>query len=190
MGGYGSTRWGSHWKRFTVDDCAVLDASRWTRTGVLAVPLGWRAGSFGYAVHSPNLGEPVIRLHYTLGLSNERIEYPIDLTATRPHFGGLRWWFLCPMPKNRRRDVLPCGRRVGKLYLPPGARRFACRVCHDLTYESCQTSDKRLSWFRRNEEAMMMMIEAGGVANLSATQLMLVAKAMRWAFAQGPRAEF
>jgi len=29
-----------------------LEASRWTRTGVLAVPLGMRAGSFGYHVDS------------------------------------------------------------------------------------------------------------------------------------------
>jgi len=36
-----------------------------------------------------------------------------------------------------------------------------------------------VSWFRRNEEAGMMMIEAGGLDNLSATQLMLVAKAMQ-----------
>jgi hypothetical protein len=161
MGGYGSTRWGSHWKRLTVEDCAVLDASRWTRTGVLAVPPRWRAGSFGY--HVEDWGAPVIRLHYTLGLSNERIEYPIDMTATRPYFGGLRWWFLCPMPKSRGRDVQSCGRHVAKLYLPPGARHFACRLCHDLTYESSQTSDSRLSWFRRNEEAMMLMIEAGGL---------------------------
>jgi hypothetical protein len=37
------------------------------------------------------------------------------------------------------------GERVGKLYLPPGATRFASRRAHDLTYTSCQESgrDKR-----------------------------------------------
>jgi hypothetical protein len=40
------------------------------------------------------------------------------------------------------------GHRVGKLYLPPSATRFASRRVHDLTYASCQESgrDKR---FRR-----------------------------------------
>jgi hypothetical protein len=177
MGGSRSTRWGSHWKRLTVEDCAVLDASRWTRTGVLTIPPRWRAGSFGY--HVEDWDAQMIWLHYTLGLSNERIEYAIAMTPTRPHFGGLRWWFLCPTPKSRGRDVQPCGRRVGKLYLPPRARQFACRVCHNLTYQSSQASDSRLSWFRRNEEAVMMMLETGGVDSLSETQRRLLANSMR-----------
>ena len=60
------------------------------------------------------------------------------LTTTRPHFGGLRWWFCCPLRVEGR----PCGRRVGKLYLPPGGRYFGCRHCYDLTYTSCQESRK------------------------------------------------
>ncbi len=36
-------------------------------------------------------------------------------------------------PTGRR-----CGRRVGKLYLPPGEAYFACRECHQLTYQSQQ----------------------------------------------------
>ncbi|MBW3599539.1 MAG: hypothetical protein KY475_19980 [Planctomycetes bacterium] len=31
-----------------------------------------------------------------------------------------------------------CQRRAGKLYLPPGAKYFGCRTCHDLTYRSSQ----------------------------------------------------
>jgi hypothetical protein len=31
-----------------------------------------------------------------------------------------------------------CGRRVGKLYLPPRARDFGCRRCHNLIYRSSQ----------------------------------------------------
>ena len=34
------------------------------------------------------------------------------------------------------RDGVPCRRRCGKLYLPPGARYFGCRICQDLSYES------------------------------------------------------
>jgi hypothetical protein len=31
---------------------------------------------------------------------------------------------------------------VGKLYLPPHARYFGCRHCHELTYTSCQKTRK------------------------------------------------
>jgi len=50
----------------------------------------------------------------------------------------VRWWFSCP----RVLDGEECGRRVGKLYRPPGSRTFACRHCLDLTYQSCQRSHR------------------------------------------------
>lgn len=52
------------------------------------------------------------------------------------HFGGVRWWFTCPLTLSGVR----CYRRVGKLCLPPGAVYFGCRHCHHLTYRSCQES--------------------------------------------------
>ena len=42
-----------------------------------------------------------------------------------------------------------CGRRVGKLYLPPGGRYYGCRYCHELTYTSCQESHKYGGLLRR-----------------------------------------
>jgi hypothetical protein len=51
---------------------------------------------------------------------------------------GVRWWFPCP----QMLDSEECGRRVGKLYRPPGSRYFSCRRCLDLTYESCQKSHR------------------------------------------------
>jgi hypothetical protein len=62
----------------------------------------------------------------------------VGLEATQPRFGGLRWWFLCPLAPAGR----SCGRRVGKLFLPPHQRYFGCRHCHDLTHRSCQESHK------------------------------------------------
>ncbi len=41
---------------------------------------------------------------------------------------------------------VPCGRRCGKLYLPPGGRDFGCWTCYDLTYTSCQESHKHDRW--------------------------------------------
>jgi hypothetical protein len=35
------------------------------------------------------------------------------------------------------------------LYLPPRARYFGCRHCHDLTYTSCQESHKYDGVYRR-----------------------------------------
>jgi hypothetical protein len=57
------------------------------------------------------------------------------LTATRPHFGGRRWWFQCPLVV----DGVPCRRRCLVLYRPWGAPFFGCRQCHQLTYRSSQT---------------------------------------------------
>jgi len=60
----------------------------------------------------------------------------IDLETTPCNFGGERWWFRCPLVKNGQ----PCERRCFKLHEPPGANRFGCRECYDLTYESVQTA--------------------------------------------------
>ena len=58
------------------------------------------------------------------------MHYTVTLVSTVPHYGGRRWWFICPIKKTR----------VAKLYLPPGATRFGSRKAHDLTYTSCQES--------------------------------------------------
>jgi hypothetical protein len=62
----------------------------------------------------------------------------IPLTYTIPNYGGIRWWFLCPVSK----DGVLCNRRPSRLYLPLDEKYFGCRQCHDLTYMSCQDSHK------------------------------------------------
>jgi hypothetical protein len=95
-----------------------------------------------YELNTLAVGRPVVRLSYsfvwTATQEQESHAYLVFLTTTRPRFGGLRWWFLCPLTVNGR----PCNRRVGKLYLPPSGRYFGCRHCYDLTYTSCQESRK------------------------------------------------
>jgi hypothetical protein len=84
-----------------------------------------------------------------------------------------RWSFICPLIVNGR----PCGRRVGKLYLPPSARYFGCRHCHGLTYTSAQTHDMRVDALRRDPAllaAMMNDPEAHSLGNLA-----LLLKAIR-----------
>lgn len=58
-------------------------------------------------------------------------------------FGGVRWWIVCT-----------CGRRVLKVYRPPGELRFACRTCHELTYTSSQEAHRFEGLFRRLAEGM------------------------------------
>ena len=62
----------------------------------------------------------------------------IILTYTRPNYGGVRWWFLCPILKNG----LACNRRTGRLYLPRREKYFGCRQCHNLTYASSQENHR------------------------------------------------
>jgi len=62
----------------------------------------------------------------------------VALTITRPHLGGWRWWFACPLPLPGGDGV--CGRRSRILYLRPGDRHPGCRLCLRLTYASRQQS--------------------------------------------------
>lgn len=57
-------------------------------------------------------------------------DYKISLVSTACYFGGKRYWFTCPWYVNS----VYCGRRVGVVYL--GGKHFACRDCHNLTYNS------------------------------------------------------
>jgi hypothetical protein len=85
-----------------------------------------------------DFARPVVRLRHAGWGHTPRSQpvqpYTVRLESTRPRWGGLRWWFLCP----QRVDARECGRRMCKLYLPPGGQRFGCRYCHALTYRSCQ----------------------------------------------------
>jgi hypothetical protein len=154
MGGPGS---GNHdyrgVRKTTVEECLSIDAGRWRREGVLVAGArqvgswrwtypGGRGFSVNYEVNTLGLSGPWVRLWYswvwTSTQQEESADYTVGLTATRPRFGGLRWWFVCPLVVGGRH----CQRRVGKLYLPPSSRYFGCRRCHRLTYTSCQESHK------------------------------------------------
>ena len=155
MGGQGSGQTYYHWwrpeKKATVEDCLTIDAGRWGREGALRLGRNNR-GSVRWTYRSGN----TFAVHYEARLADEarpRVwlrywwrwgdgepqseDYSVGLTATHPPFGGLRWWFLCPLIV----DGAPCRRRVGELYLPRRADHFGCRLCYDLTYTSSQEAN-------------------------------------------------
>ena len=47
------------------------------------------------------------RLHYARTDTAEAVDYHVGLTTTRPHFGGLRWWFFCPLTRGRESEAVP-----------------------------------------------------------------------------------
>ncbi|HYT93428.1 MAG TPA: hypothetical protein VEL76_32220 [Gemmataceae bacterium] len=190
MGGPGSGsqyQWWRGRKKTTVEECEDLDANRWMREGILKAGV-CRVGSWRWVYHSGRENSityeantldhayPFVRLSYNLIRSGaqekEPFDYRVKLTTTRPRVGGLRWWFVCPLVVNGR----ACSRRVGKLYLPPRGLYFGCRHCHELTYKSTQTHDKRVDALRRNP-ALLDAILANPEGNFS--EVLLALKAIR-----------
>ena len=155
MGGFGSgmnSRLGIPRKR-VAESSWILDANRWMKQGILREDSNesgigaWkcRDGSVLKILVVADLRNPqtaYVFVSYAATTTETEDVFEgsliVFVTRTRPHLGGLRWWFTCPLI----RAGVPCQRRVSKLYLPPGARLFGCRDCHNLTYISCQESGK------------------------------------------------
>lgn len=149
MGGLGSGRWGEYQKKLTVDQCRILNMSVFKNGGILRanmyrhaelqafyVGLRQETTSIDFLINTRDMACPSIQLGYTLLRYQEYMRYHVALTTDLLYSGGLRWYFECPISVNG----IPCGRRVTKLFLPPGQRYFACRICNALTYKSCQQS--------------------------------------------------
>ena len=103
---------------------------------------GWRYGDdephskIGY--HSDLRDHDHAKLTLDFSVSGHGVKQTIQLTATKPNFGGQRWWFVCPND----------GTRATKLYLPPGQQTFACRKAYGLTYQSCRESGQFRSLYK------------------------------------------
>ena len=147
---------------------------------------GWRSGritwknyageettSIGILVSTMN-GDNFVRFQYTSthGTSGKRTDYDyqVDLTTTPCNLGGVRYWFLCPIASGGG----SCGRRVGTLYLPPGAGYFGCRHCYDLSYAS------------RNETRLGRFAGLGYSLKLERQYEKLYGGIKRWTYAGRP----
>jgi hypothetical protein len=132
-------------KKDTVEDCSSISISFLRKLGYLSgFPSGrivWRnrdgkeTASMGATV-SMSGGEGHMRFWHTMmdqtTGKETRCDYKFELVTTPCNLGGVRWWFICPLSRNG----VYCGRRVGKLYCPPGGKYYGCRHCYSLSYES------------------------------------------------------
>jgi hypothetical protein len=156
MGGIGSGTWYRYDSKRTVESCISIDIRKLARDGFLrpgyvySGSLRWTSfhsgevrGSIGYTIEARPDGTGTMHLRYQhtpFGGEPESLNYPVRLVTTRPHLGGLRWWFLCPLVVNDR----PCRRRVAILY--GNGKYFGCRTCMGLVYRSSQEAhqDERI----------------------------------------------
>ncbi len=132
-------------KKRTVETCKAIDINLLKRLGFIG---GYRSGQLTWKDRQGNTIGGVqievsthehggnLRIHYTqkdrYSGQGTRVDYGLNLVATACYFSGVRYWFVCPLSVGG----VYCGRRVGKLYLPPGSQYFGCRHCHNLSYET------------------------------------------------------
>ena len=163
QGNMGRKPWSS---RLTTQDCLCLSATELHRTGVFKSRTGspWRwswsrpSGSeltLDFTIVEAPGRALGLQLDCAFGVRFSGIRI-VEITTTKPFLGGRRYWFLCPFV----RDGIRCGRRVGRLYLPPSQQLFGCRRCYDLTYQSSQRHDKRLDAFRREPAALLVALRS------------------------------
>jgi hypothetical protein len=158
--------------RKTVEQCRCLDILQLTRKGCLRgyckAQIEWRnnngevISSMGIeiSINQKDSFEDHARLFYAAQNVNtgesRNLNYDVGLVSTPCHFGGVRYWFICPgIPGSGF-----CGKRVGKLYLPPGEVYFGCRDCYNLTYRSCKEHDSRLSALMKRPWELQRLLES------------------------------
>lgn len=141
-------------KKDTVEDCRSVSISFLKKHdyfgGYRSGGIAWKncygeeTSSIGVAVSTME-GDNYVRFQYTTTdrSTGEKTEYDykVRLTTTLCNFGGVRYWFICPLSRNG----VYCGRRVAKLYKAPGGSYFGCRHCYNLSYES--RNEPRLARF-------------------------------------------
>jgi hypothetical protein len=124
-------------KKLVAERCRSLDVSSLKNMGYFeqsrSGDVTW-TNAIGTVIASIGLSSSVnqssfLIFEYTHCKSGESLSYKVELAQTDCNFGGVRHWFICPN----------CGRRVGKLYLPPQKEHFRCRHCYNLSYRSRNT---------------------------------------------------
>ncbi len=182
MRGLYSSGRGVRWKKRTVEESYSLSVFTLKKDRFLEKQAGdwWSRKSNGLTllytevtIH-PLPGPRVLIVKPTLtdalGREHRLNISKVGVTSTPCRFGNQRWWFICPSSA--------CGRRVAKLYFPPGENQYLCRHCHGLSYEARQkhrdirydsasklaryrtkfeaarTTREHMKWYRKFSEAL------------------------------------
>jgi hypothetical protein len=161
MGGSGSGNWYRWSTRPVVEDGLTLDLNRLIRQRKVT-PGAWSSGSLtwtrghdgervasiGYKADLADPENAWMRLQYKHDDKPE--DYKVQLTTTRPNFGGLRWWFICPARRIR----------MAKLHLAAGGDWFASRQAYGMAYRS----QNEASHDRQASRAHQLRRKLGGAA--------------------------
>jgi len=153
MGGIGSGSW-----RGAVRENAFwrLDIDRLKQTNCLRpglVSISWKRNGESVAdirlLFSNELDQvTLIYRSRSRGEPWEDIRDPIRLDLTKPYFGGVRYWFICPSCNTRRKVLY-------------GSRLYRCRECHRMTYSSQYDPFPQLPWNRCHRVRERLGGEAG-----------------------------
>ncbi len=138
MGGVGSGHYYRS-KQSNTDNASKLNINRMVSQG--AIQAGARRkgvwqwlingevhSSVSYTSDLLDIDNAYLELDYNTRLwgEKERVNYKIRLDYTQPHFGGYRFWFICPIKQIR----------AGVLYHPYGGKYFVSRQASNLKYAS------------------------------------------------------
>ncbi len=144
MGGYGSGRYFST-KKDKVGDGLSLDANTFAKRqffkpGLRYGDLTWsrgehKTGACGFHVNINGSNDSIIFSYSYKDVPHPDVHVP--LKWYQPGFGGRRYLFLCPR----------CDRRMRTLHIIDG--EIGCRICYDLTYESCVENNRFNSLYKR-----------------------------------------
>lgn len=138
--------------RTTVEQCHVLDVNALVRAGAIKPNVHMTAtlkigrGEVWFETCTLPWKAQYFRIRAMFG--DQLVDNAIELATTRPPYGGLRWWFVCPVT----------GKRVWKVYLPQRATQYASRQAYRLAYQ-CQSERP---WQRAIRRADKIRARLGG----------------------------
>ncbi len=155
MGAYGSGR--KPTTKCTADHLSIC-VRQWQREDLLTpqrfFECSWsdRGEKIGKVSVLIQEGEVVLcHLWQLKGIDVQKLRYTVALQTTQCHYGGVRYWFSCP--------IAGCGRRVAKLYW--GRIYFGCRHCYKLSYFSQRESKSDRTFRKVNKLRERLDWEAG-----------------------------
>jgi len=132
MGGIGSGYYAREGSKRLISSALELDIRKLKQDNLL-IPgiqfdLTWIRNGNAVGGVTVRIYNEYLQLEY---IDNEYVHrnQQIDFAKTLCNYGGVRSWLRCP----------ECGCRFISLYTI--GKEFACRKCHDLTYDSCNQSE-------------------------------------------------